>query len=333
MASNDLTDKLVVVTGASSGIGRATALAFAGRGAYVVLAARDGEALADVVDACRRLGGGAEAVVTDVTDPDAVRRLGETAQRIGGGRLDIWVNNAGVGAVGRFEETPLAAHEQVVQTDLLGYMRGAHVVLPIFKRQGHGVLINTLSLGSWVAQPYAAAYSAAKYGLRGFTEALRGELSGWRGIHVCDVYPAFIDTPGLRDGGNYSGRRIKPPPPVYDPRKVAGAIVSLALRPRASVTVGSIATLLRVQHFLTPGFPALSRWVLDRAFARAKPVAQSSGNLFEPPSGERRIDGGFARGSNTAGALAVGALAVALLGLYAARRLSDRPRSISPWRR
>lgn len=325
MAHNDLTDKLVVVTGASSGIGRATAQAFARSGAYVVLAARDEDALAEVVEECRRLGGGAEAVVTDVTDAQAVQALGETALRIGGGRIDIWVNNAGVGAVGRFEETPLAAHEQVIQTDLLGYLRGAHVVLPIFKRQGHGTLINTLSLGSWVAQPYAAAYSAAKYGLRGFTEALRGELSGWRDIHVCDVYPAFIDTPGLRDGGNYSGRSIKPPPPVYDPRKVADAIVSLAVRPRASVTVGSVATLLRVQHFLTPGFPALSRWVLDRAFARAKPVAHSSGNLFGPPSGERRVDGGFSRGSNTAGAVTVGALAaVALLGLYAARRLSDR---------
>ncbi len=150
---------------------------------------------------CRRL-----VVPTDVGVADEVERLATAAAEFGHGRIDVWINNAGIGAVGAFDETPLEAHEQVVQTDLLGYLRGAHAVLPYFKQQSAGVLINTLSVGSWVAQPYAVAYSASKFGLRGLTQALRGELVQWPGIHVCDIYPGVVDTPGFRDGGNYTGR-------------------------------------------------------------------------------------------------------------------------------
>lgn len=164
----------MVITGASSGIGRAAAHAFACKGARLVLAARDEEALFDVLDECTDCGTDAIAVTTDVTHSDQVQALAAQASAFGHGRIDIWVNNAGVGAVGNFEDTPLEAHEQVIQTDLIGYLRGAYVALPFFKAQGSGILINTLSLGSWVAQPYAAAYSASKFGLRGLTEALRG---------------------------------------------------------------------------------------------------------------------------------------------------------------
>ena len=191
-----LRGKVVVITGASSGIGRAAAHAFACKGARLVLAARDEEALFETLDECTDCGTDAVAVTTDMTQSDQVQALAARAAEFGHGRIDIWVNNAGVGAVGSFEETPLEAHEQVIQTDLLGYLRGAHVALPYFKQQGRGTLINTLSLGSWLAQPYAAAYSASKFGLRGLSEALRGELTEYPDIHVCDIYPAVMDTPG-----------------------------------------------------------------------------------------------------------------------------------------
>lgn len=324
MSRHSLNHALVVITGASSGIGRAAAQAFASQGARLVLASRDAAALADVVGECEALGAQALAVPTDVTNGDAVENLARRAAEFGAGKIDVWVNNAGVGAVGGFEETPLAAHEQVVQTDLLGYLRGAYVVLPYFKAQRSGVLINTLSVGSWVAQPYAVAYSASKYGLRGFSEALRGELSQWPGIHVCDVYPAVIDTPGFRDGGNFTGGKLKPPPPRYDPRLVAEAMVRLATHPRPSTTVGGTARLLRLGHFLLPGFTQLAGVLTGYALKHSKPAATSSGNLFQPPSGIRRIDGGWRSQGHGAAPLLLGAAVAVLVGWGLVRGLKQR---------
>jgi short-subunit dehydrogenase len=288
-----LSGKLVVITGASSGIGRATAKAFACKGARLVMAARDEEALYDVLDECTDCGTEAMAVPTDVTISEQVRYLAERAAEFGNGQIDIWINNAGVGAVGSFEETPLDAHEQVIQTDLLGYVRGAYVALPYFKAQQRGTLINTLSLGSWVAQPYAVAYSASKFGLRGFTEALRGELTEFPDIHVCDIYPSVMDTPGFRDGGNYTGHSLKPPSPVYDPELVAKAIVERAITPRATTIIGGAARVARLSHVFVPRLTQLMGWLTRRAISHRPASATSSGNLFEPPSGRRSVEGGW----------------------------------------
>ncbi|CRM87112.1 Putative oxidoreductase SadH [Pseudomonas sp. 22 E 5] len=285
--------KTVVITGASSGIGRAAAHAFAEQNTRLVLAARDQAALDEVVEECAVRGAEAIAVKTDVTRNDQMLALAEQAAAFGNGRIDIWINNAGVGAVGNFENTPLEAHEQVLQTDLLGYLRGAYAAWPYFKAQNSGILINTLSLGSWVAQPYAAAYSASKYGLRGLTQALRGELVGFPDIHVCDIYPAVMDTPGFRDGGNFTGHALKPPPPVYDPHRVAQAMVACALQPRQSTTVGAAATVARIANFVLPAFPQLSGWLTRFGLNRSPRCATSPGNLFAPATGERRVEGGW----------------------------------------
>jgi short-subunit dehydrogenase len=321
MSGTKLDGAVVVITGASSGIGRATAQAFARQRARVVLAARDDEALQEAADECRALGAEALVVPTDMTLSDSVEQLANAAAEFGQGRIDVWINNAGVGAVGAFDETPLDAHEQVVQTDLIGYLRGAHVVLPYFKQQNGGVLINTLSVGSWVPQPFAVAYSASKFGLRGFSHALRGELAQWPGIHVCDVYPSMVDTPGFRDGGNYAGRSLQPPPPLCDPRQVADAMVSLALHPRHTTSVGVTATLLRFAHFITPGFDRLSGLLTGAALHRAERVAPSSGNLFHPALGQRRIDGGWRSDDQRQRALLVaGGIAAGMVGLLLCRR-------------
>ncbi|ATP50628.1 short-chain dehydrogenase [Pseudomonas putida] len=308
-----LRGKVVVITGASSGIGRAAAHAFACKGARLVLAARDEEALFDVLDECTDCGTDAVAITTDVTHSDQVAALATQAAEFGHGRIDIWINNAGVGALGSFDETPLEAHEQVIQTDLVGYLRGAYVVLPYFKAQGSGILINTLSLGSWIAQPYAAAYSASKFGLRGLTEALRGELTAFPGIHVCDLYPAVMDTPGLRDAGNYTGHALTPPGPIYDPERVANAMVACAISPSARTTVGAAARLAHLASYLIPGLPQLSGWLTRRGLNRSPSATISSGNLFEPPDDRRSVDGGW-RTQKDKTSLWVGA---ALLGVIA----------------
>ncbi|NQD58183.1 SDR family oxidoreductase [Pseudomonas sp. CM25] len=314
-----LRGKVVVITGASSGIGRAAAHAFACKGARLVLAARDEEALFDVLDECTDCGTDAIAIMTDVTHSDQVQALAAQASEFGHGRIDIWVNNAGVGAVGNFEDTPLEAHEQVIQTDLVGYLRGAYVALPFFKAQGSGILINTLSLGSWVAQPYAAAYSASKFGLRGLTEALRGELTEFPDIHVCDIYPAVMDTPGFRDGGNYTGHALTPPGPIYDPERVAKAMVACAISPRAHTTVGTAARLAHLASYLVLGMFLLSGWVTRWGINRSPLAETSSGNLFEPPSGTRGIDGGWRKPKDKT-RLLIGAAALGVIaGLTIAR--------------
>lgn len=324
-AQRRLQGQLVVITGASSGIGRATAKAFACQGARLVLAARDEQALFEVLDECTECGTDALVVVTDVTRSEQVEALAVRAAEFGHGRIDIWINNAGVGAVGSFDQTPLPAHEQVIQTDLLGYLRGAHAALPYFKAQGRGILINTLSVGSWVAQPYAAAYSVSKFGLRGLTEALRGELTEYPDIHVCDIYPAVMDTPGFRDGGNYTGHALKPPGPVYDPALVAKAMVACAVSPRAHTTVGSAARLAHLASHLVPRLAQFTGWLTRLGIERSPKAAVSDGNLFQPPVGTRGVQGGWRTAGHPAPALLVTA-AVLILGSCALATLRRKRR-------
>lgn len=283
---------VVVLTGASSGIGRATALAFAREGAHLVLAARGLEALDKVAAECEMLGAQALAVPADVTDADSMRGLASAAiERFG--PIDVWINNVGIGAVGAFDATPIEAHQRVIEANLIGHMNGAHAVLPHFRQQGRGTLINMISVGGWTIAPYAAAYTASKFGLRGFSEALRAELASLPDIHVCDVYPTFVDTPGLSHNANYTGRRISPPPLLLDPRQVAARLVSLSKSPRAVTSIGSVALPARLAHAIAPQLSSrIAAQLADRALQRADPAPITNGNLFEPSRGHT-VDGGY----------------------------------------
>lgn len=273
----------VVITGASSGIGRATALAFARQGASVTLASRREGALAAVAQECLREGGQAQFVETDVTSAMQMRALVEAAIRRYG-KVDVWVNNAGVGAVGRFTEVPVEAHDQVIRTNLMGYLHGDHAVMPHFLKRRAGVLINVVSFGAFVGTPFGASYAATKFGLRGLSESLRAELQDEPGIHVCDVFPGFVDTPGVAHAGNYTGHRLNVRAPDR-PEEVADAIVRLARHPRDKVSVGVVAKLVPLAYAVAPG---LGRWAMTRllglATASAPIQEPRPGALFEPGS-------------------------------------------------
>jgi short-subunit dehydrogenase len=148
------------------------------------------------------------------------------------GRIDIWINNAGVMASGKFEEIPIELNEQVIKTNLFGYMHGAYSVLPIFKKQQEGILINNISIGGFMPAPYSAAYSSAKFGIRGMMECLHGELSDFPHIHICNLYPQIQRSTGNMHSAKYSGLDFKIPPFAADPRDTAASIVQLAKHPK-----------------------------------------------------------------------------------------------------
>ena len=289
-------DSVVVIAGASSGIGRATALAFARQGASVVVAARRAQLLQELVGECEQLGGRALAVPTDMTDVGAVQQLANRALE-NFGRIDVWVNNHGVTLFAPFEEAPLEDYRRVIETDLLGSIYGARASLPIFRRQGSGVLINQGSMVSKLSEPYVSSYVVAKHGIRGLGMSLRQELvlSRAKNIHVCTVMPATIDTPFFQHAANYTGRAVKAMPPVYPAERVARTIVSLSKRPRREVFVGNAARMLWIQYLLAP-------WLTERQMAfmtdklhlyQDKPAQPTSGNLFEPMAEGTGTSGGW----------------------------------------
>jgi len=311
----------VVITGASSGIGAATAIAFARQGARLVLGARGREGLADIAQRCEAAGGEAQFGVVDVTDATAVKRFAREARAALGG-IDLWFSDVGIGVVGKYVEVPIDDHRRVIDTNLVSHMNDAHAVLPIFQQQGHGIWVNMISAGGYVASPYAVAYSASKFGLRGFSEALRGELHDRPHIHVCDVYPTFVDTPGFAHAGNYTGARLSYPPGTLKPETVADAIVRLARRPRPTTVVGMPSSMLKLSQFAAPLSGPLMKRFLDKWSARADPTRDTTGTMYAPDGRASGIHSGQRRPeASPKPALAVGAaLAAVALGIQLLRQ-------------
>jgi short-subunit dehydrogenase len=290
-SSGPLRGAIVVVTGASSGLGREVAVQFARRGARLVLAARRREALEQTARMCRSAGGEATVVVTDVTSESQVQHLAETALAQWG-RIDVWINNAGVTLFGRLADAPFDEHRRVLETNVHGAIFGARAVIPTFRRQRRGVLINVGSVLSKVGQPFVPSYVISKFALRGLTEALRVELADEPGVHVCTVMPYAMNTPHFESGANEVGLEARAMPPAQSPERVARAIVKLAERPRRELHVPRVAVLGYALHALWPRtterllLHALREWHFADDAQR-----QTTGNLYRPAQQQARVHG------------------------------------------
>jgi NAD(P)-dependent dehydrogenase (short-subunit alcohol dehydrogenase family) len=300
-----MTSRVVVLTGASSGIGKAAALAFAARGDRLVLAARGRKDLESVAAAC---GGDPLIVPTDITRCDEVDELVEAAvDRFG--RIDVWADSAAVMAYGRFEDVPANVFDQVVTTDLLGTANIARSALRRFRVQGHGTLILCSSLLAHITAPYMSAYCTAKWGLRGLTRTLRQELRDAPDIHLCTLTPGSVDTPIYTSAANYAGAVGRPPPPVDTAQRMADAIVKLADRPRAEVSVGMANRFAELGFtLLPPVYDALVGPMMRRLGLSHDRIAPHTGNVFAPAP---RSEGGQARWGRTPVGLLAGVSALA----------------------
>ena len=273
--------RTIVVTGASSGLGRATALRLARRGEQLVLSSRSEEALEEVASECRALGARVVVAPADVRVEEQVQAVVASAVQHFGG-VDVWINNAGTTLFAPIEQGAFSAHRNVIETNLFGAIHGARAVLPLFLERRRGILINVGSILSSIGQAFVPAYVISKFGVRGLSEALRVECADYPDIHVCSILPYAIATPHFENGANWFGRKAHPVPPVQEPEHVAAVLVSLIDRPRRVRYVPRIACLGLALHAVMPR--RVERTLLEvlRRWHLGAPEAPAEGNLNSP---------------------------------------------------
>lgn len=248
---NNLKGKLVVITGASSGVGLAAVEAFAQQGCNIVAVARGEKGINEVLDYCNQLNIQAIGICADVSIAEEVEKIADQALAMGG-KIDIWVNNAGVMASGKFEEIPMEIHQQVIKTNLFGYMHGAYNAIKIFKAQNEGILINNVSIGGFMPAPFSAVYSASKHGIRGMMECLQGEISNRKNIHICNLYPQLQNSTGNLHSAKYSGFDMQIPFIASDPHETAAKMVEVAIHPKKDVFPDLKAAAITTTYKLFP---------------------------------------------------------------------------------
>ncbi len=286
-----LNNKVIVIIGASSGFGKGTALVASKRGAHVIVAARRIELLNQLAKDC---GNDAIAVQTDISDSDQVENLAAiTLKKFG--HIDIWINDVGVGAIGRFDEIPMKDHSRMIDVNLKGIVYGSHVAIRQFKKQNYGTLINLGSIDSEVPLAYMASYSATKAGVLSLGKALNEELrlAHFKRIKVSTILPWAVDTPWWDHSANYSGGTPRMGH-MDDPDKVVKAIIKACIHPKEVIAVGWKAQGTYKAHRLMPNIT--ERVAGDAAhkyqIKEAPQAPNTHGTLFEPMQSGTGIDGG-----------------------------------------
>jgi short-subunit dehydrogenase len=279
-----LKDQVVVITGASSGIGLTTAEMAADRGARVVMAARSEQELSEAASRIRSRGGRATAIAADVTDPMQVEAIAQHAVREFDG-IDTWVNNAGVGMYGRLVDQPIEEKRKLFDATFWSVVYGCRTALPHLRTHG-GVIINVGSEVSDRATPRLGMYAAAKHAVKGYTDALRMELEhDGVPVAVTLVKPGPIDTPFAQHAANYMEHEPKLPGFGYPPEEVARAILKCAEKPKRDVVVGGVP---RVQLALATMAPRLTDVFMEKRMwdqlESDRPA--HSGDSLDMPSGE-----------------------------------------------
>ena len=295
----------------------------------MVLAARREHLLSEAAAACRAVGGEALAVPTDVTQEREVDALRDAALARWG-RIDVWVNNAGTTLFALLDQGDFSLHRRVIETNLLAAVYAARVVLPVFRRQRAGTLINVSSVLGEIGQTFVPAYAISKFGLRGLTEALRADVADDPNIHICTVLPYAVQTPHFESGANLIRRQAHPMSPVQSTDRVARVIVDVTQRPRRQRYVPRYAPIGLILHRLLPRTTErLLRHALIQ-FHFGAPQPSTEGNLFVPVA-----DHGSTRGDRAplikSGALALWAARdfTKIAASAIARRLRRSPQPTS----
>ncbi|MDP1601421.1 SDR family oxidoreductase [Phenylobacterium sp.] len=329
-----LAEQVIVITGASSGIGLATARKAAQAGAAVVLASRNEEVLRAVCKEINDAGGRAHPVSGDVGSPEDVEKIARAAiARFE--RFDTWINDAGVGLYGELMQTPTADHERLFRTNYFGVVNGSLEAVKHFrKRGGPGAIINLGSVLSDVATPMMGAYSASKHAVKGFTDALRIELAREKAaISVTLIKPSSISTPFADHARNLMDKAATVPPPHYAPEVVADAILYAAQHPTRDFEVGAGGRPFAIASAAAPGLSDRLLGAVIPPLSRRRGAKPLSDNLYEAGV-DGQTEGAHLRGrrfslyteaqKHPGLTFSLGALAVTALAAFLARDIIGR---------
>lgn len=285
MKHKPLDEQVIVVTGASSGIGLCTALLAAERGAKVVLIARSAQTLEDIVQAIGADGGVAHAVVADVSDRDAINAALSDILTLHG-RIDTWVNNAGVAIYARLDEASDEDNRRLFDINFWGVVNGSLAALPALKAS-KGVLVNVGSEVSEAVVPLQGMYSASKHAVKGFTDALRVEQErvDEQPLSIVLIQPTAVNTPYPQHARNYLPNEPKLPSPLIDPRRVAEAILEAAENGGRDIKVGAMAHIDTAMSKLLPALGDRMAAMQAKRQQRDEPPRNPAGTLHAPGEG------------------------------------------------
>ena len=292
---DNLKNATVVIAGASSGFGKGAALKLAQEGANVVVAARRADLLDELADEITKKGGKALAVCTDVSVQEDIENLARKAVETYG-RIDVWINNVGVGALGYFWDIPLDVHKRVTDVNLSGLIYGAHAALNQFIRQKGGTLVNVGSIDSEVPLALQNTYAATKAGVLSLSRSLNEELrlAGYDDyIKVATIMPWAVDTPWWIHAANYTGHAPRMTA-MDDPQIVVDAIVKACTDPKEEMPVGPKAHASNISHHIFPDLTErMSASLAKKESEKAMAAQHTTGTLFEPMREGRGIEGGI----------------------------------------